>query len=279
MGAGSAPSAGDSHGGLPPNAVPGPSAPIPTRPGPLAHRVLAVDRALDRAIDAWIAQPGPPARPPADVALLGLYEQRVGRLLARRSGLLAAVVRLLPGPVGAEVRTNANATADLLSLLTPSRDAPELVLGPPTPIADLMRWYRRAERRFGVGAELLAAIHLVETKFSRVRSHSSAGAQGPMQFIPSTWAAYGLEGDVRDDHDAIMGAANYLRASGAPQDLREAVFAYNHATPYVDAVLAYARRMARDPRALFGYYSWQVYGLTTEGDVRLSGPGGDGPGR
>jgi soluble lytic murein transglycosylase-like protein len=275
VGAGSTPSAEDSQGSLPSGAIPGPSAPIPTRPGPLADRVLAVDRALDRAIDAWIAQPGPPARPPSDVALLGLYEQRVGRMLARRPGLLAAVVHLLPRPVAAEVRTNANATADLLSLLTPSRDAPELVLGPPTPIGDLLRWYGRAERRFGVGAELLAAIHLIETKFSRVRSHSSAGAQGPMQFIPSTWAAYGLGGDVRDDRDAIMGAANYLRASGAPQDLRGALFAYNHATPYVDAVLAYARRMARDPRALFGYYSWQVYGLTTEGDVRLSGPGAD----
>ena len=239
--------------------------------------MLDVDRALDRAIDAWLEEPGPPARPPTDVALLGLYEQRVGRTLARRPRLLAAVTRLLPRPVAAEVRTNAEATADLLSLFTPSRDAPELVLGPPTPIGDLLRWYRRAERRFDVGAELLAAIHLVETKFSRVRSHSSAGAQGPMQFIPSTWAAYGLGGDVQDDRDAIMGAANYLRASGAGHDLREAVFAYNHATPYVDAVLAYARRMVRDPRELFGYYSWQVYGLTTEGDVRLSGPGGDRP--
>jgi hypothetical protein len=266
-------------GSAPDDAIPGPFARIPTRPGPLADRLVAVDRALDRAIDAWLARPGPPGRPPGDVALLGLYEQRVGRLLARRPRSLAAVVRLLPRPVAAEVRSNAQATADLLSLFTPSPDPPELVIGPPTPIGDLVRWYDQAERRFGVGAEVMAAIHLVETKFSRVRSHSSAGAQGPMQFIPSTWAAYGLGGDVQDDRDAIMGAANYLRASGAPEDLRGALFAYNHATPYVDAVLAYTRRMARDPRALFGYYSWQVYGLTTDGDVRLSGPGVDRAGR
>ena len=68
-----------------------------------------------------------------------------------------------------------------------------------------------------------------------------------MQFLPATWRAYGLGGDVHDPHDAILGAANYLHASGAPGNLRRALYAYNRSTLYVDAVLAYARVMARRP--------------------------------
>jgi membrane-bound lytic murein transglycosylase B len=57
-----------------------------------------------------------------------------------------------------------------------------------------------------------------------VVSASSAGAQGPIQFIPSTWAAYDLGGDVQD---AVLGAANYLHASGAPGNCRVALYYYN----------------------------------------------------
>jgi membrane-bound lytic murein transglycosylase B len=94
-----------------------------------------------------------------------------------------------------------------------------------------------------------------------------------MQFIASTWAAYGLGGDVHDPHDAILGAANYLHASGAPANERAALFAYNHATAYVDAVLAYANQIAGDERDYYVYYSWQVWVLTISGDQRLTGPG------
>ena len=94
-----------------------------------------------------------------------------------------------------------------------------------------------------------------------------------MQFIPSTWSAYGMGGDVHDPHDAILGAANYLHASGAPSDYRSAVFAYNPAGAYVDAVLLYARQMAHDPRRYYAYYNWQVFVFTKSGDQRLTGPG------
>jgi membrane-bound lytic murein transglycosylase B len=113
----------------------------------------------------------------------------------------------------------------------------------------------------------------VESKFGRVVSSSSAGAQGPMQFLPSTWEAYGLGGDVRDPRDAIMGAANYLRASGAPGDGRAALYAYNPVRPYGDAVLAYARAIARDRSVFYELYAWQVYVVTERGDVRQTGPG------
>jgi membrane-bound lytic murein transglycosylase B len=114
---------------------------------------------------------------------------------------------------------------------------------------------------------------LIETRMGRIRSNSSAGAQGPMQFIPSTWAAYGLGGDVREERDAILGAANYLSASGAPSDYRQALFHYNPVSAYVTAVTGYANAMGRDPDLFYAYYNWQVFVRTTRGDVRLTGPG------
>jgi membrane-bound lytic murein transglycosylase B len=94
-----------------------------------------------------------------------------------------------------------------------------------------------------------------------------------MQFIPSTWSAYGMGGDIHDPHDSIMGAANYLHRSGAPSRERQALFAYNHSGAYVNAILRYANQMRRDPRNFYVYYNWQVFVLTTKGDRRLTGPG------
>ena len=131
----------------------------------------------------------------------------------------------------------------------------------------------RAERRFGVDWQVLAAVNFVETGFNKIRSNSTAGAQGPMQFIPSTWRAYGMGGNVRDPRDAIMGAANYLRASGGRRDIRRALFAYNPSSLYVRAVSNYARRIRRRPQSLYALHSWQIFVRTTKGLRRLTGPG------
>ena len=69
----------------------------------------------------------------------------------------------------------------------------------------------------------LAAIHLVETGTGRIRGTSAAGAQGPMQFLPATWEAYGGGGDINDTRDAIHGAARYLAANRAPATWTRAV--------------------------------------------------------
>jgi membrane-bound lytic murein transglycosylase B len=90
-----------------------------------------------------------------------------------------------------------------------------------------------------------------------------------MQFIPSTWAAYGRGGDIDDDHDAILAAGRFLAANGGPADMDRALFAYNRSHAYVAAVDDYARVMLDDPRAYDGYYEWQVYYATTSGVVRL----------
>jgi membrane-bound lytic murein transglycosylase B len=149
----------------------------------------------------------------------------------------------------------------------------------PAPADELLAHYRAAEAEFGVPWNYLAAIHLVETAMGRIRGTSSAGAQGPMQFIPTTWAAYG-QGDINDTGDSIRAAARYLRASGAPRDMDTAVFRYNPSQRYVRAVTAYAGIMAARPEAYRAYYHWQVYYLTRTGDVHLPvGYGADLPTR
>ena len=137
----------------------------------------------------------------------------------------------------------------------------------PIPYDELVGFYQAAEAEFGVPWEYLAAIHLVETAIGRVDGISVAGAQGPMQFMPGTWEAFGNGGDVRDHGDAIHGAARYLRHSGAPGDMRAALFAYNRHYNYVRAIQAYASVIRDDPLAFRGYYHWQVYVLTAFGDV------------
>jgi membrane-bound lytic murein transglycosylase B len=91
-----------------------------------------------------------------------------------------------------------------------------------------------------------------------------------MQFLPATWRAYGLGGNVHDPHDAILGAANYLRANGAAHDARGALYHYNHSTLYVDAVLHYAHRITHVPDAFAEYYAWAVYVRTPGGERRYT---------
>jgi len=89
-----------------------------------------------------------------------------------------------------------------------------------------------------------------------------------MQFLPTTWAAC-CQGDVWDDHDAIMGAATYLASNGAPDDMANAVWRYNPNAVYLEMVTRYASVMAADERAYLGYHAWEVFYGSAAGDVRL----------
>jgi membrane-bound lytic murein transglycosylase B len=142
---------------------------------------------------------------------------------------------------------------------------------PEAPIR-LRKIYSQAQARYGVPWHVLAAVNFVESKFGRILGPSSSGALGPMQFLPSTFAVYG-KGDIDDPRTSIMAAANYLDASGAPERLRPALFAYNRAPAYVDAVLRYAHEMRSNDWSFWAYYEYQVYVSTTAGSVRLTGPG------
>ncbi|HET8758711.1 MAG TPA: lytic murein transglycosylase [Solirubrobacteraceae bacterium] len=122
----------------------------------------------------------------------------------------------------------------------------------------LLPIYQAAGIQYGVRWEILAAINEIETDYGRNLNVSSAGAVGWMQFLPSTWRLYGVDAngdDVKDPYnpvDAIFAAARYLRAAGADQDIRRAVFAYNHADWYVDSVLLRAQVIGGLPSNLVG---------------------------
>jgi murein DD-endopeptidase MepM/ murein hydrolase activator NlpD len=122
----------------------------------------------------------------------------------------------------------------------------------------LLPLYQAAGIEYGVPWEVLAAINEIETDYGRNLNVSSAGALGWMQFMPATWATYGVDanGDGSKDPlnpaDAIFAAARYLRAAGADKDLRGAIFAYNHANWYVDSVVLRARLIGGLPSNLVG---------------------------
>jgi len=123
-----------------------------------------------------------------------------------------------------------------------------------------LRLYQQAAQRYGLEWAVLAGIGKVECDHGRDPDPSctqegmvnSAGAGGPMQFIASTWARYGVavdggEPDRWDPADAIFAAAHYLTAAGAPGNYPHAIFAYNHAGWYVAEVESWAARYRAQP--------------------------------
>lgn len=119
--------------------------------------------------------------------------------------------------------------------------------------AQLIPIYQRAAAAYQLGPKgpaVLAGINSIETGFGTNLRVSSASAEGWMQFLPSTWEAFGVDGngdgakDPYDPWDAIYGAAHLLRVEGAPGDWRGAIYSYNHADWYVDDVLANAEKWA-----------------------------------
>jgi membrane-bound lytic murein transglycosylase B len=105
----------------------------------------------------------------------------------------------------------------------------------------------------GLDWSVLAAIGQVESGHGSNVGPSSSGAEGPMQFMPSTFAAYAVDGDgdgttdIWSPADSIYTAAHYLCANGAgsgPVGLHFAIFRYNHAEWYVSMVLSLAQQIA-----------------------------------
>jgi soluble lytic murein transglycosylase-like protein len=248
---------------------PGPRAPVPRDPDALAERVTATDEALAAAVERWRGDGGLDAYPPPrDVTLHALHQQRIHLLLTVRPALAERVLPLLAGDQRSHARATIRARRGLGRITPPTPG--RYRTGPPEPPRRLLAYYRQAQRRFGVPWHVLAAVNFVESAFGRMRNSSAAGAQGPMQFIPSTWQAYGMGGDVNDPRDAILGAANYLSASGAPGDLAGALYSYNPSDHYVRAVLAYTERIRRG--AFLSYYAWQVFVRVPGGTRRITGP-------
>jgi soluble lytic murein transglycosylase-like protein len=193
--------------------------------------------------------------------------QRVELRLSDDPALAARVIRLLPRQLARDVTDDVLAQREL-ARLTPPRPLGAFRPGPAAAAAQLRAWYREGQRRSGVAWQLLAAVNFVESAFGRMRETSVAGAQGPMQFMPSTWATYG-RGDVHDPRQAILAAARFLRAAGAPAHERRALHRYNPSWAYVDAVERYAGRIRRSPRAFAQYYARPLVVRTPQGYRRL----------
>jgi Transglycosylase SLT domain len=195
---------------------------------------------------------------PRDLAAAGLFEEMAtGALEGQSPAARRATLSLLTPQARAGMQVDLAAAAALSSLAERRRRLPPWRIIAPPPPAQLLGYFRAGQSRYRVPWEYLAAIELIETRFGRIRGPSSAGAQGPMQFLPATWASYG-HGSIDNPRDAILAAARYLAANGAPGDMADALYHYNNSRSYVAAVRAYATRMQRAPRAYDGYYYWQV---------------------
>lgn len=210
-----------------------------------------------------------PAVGTPELAAAALAQQVAYRQLGDHPEWDAAVLGALPPDLRPVAESHAAARRDLRSLTgEPATEMPAWRLVAPAAVGDLLASYHEAEAATGVPWTYLAAINLVETGMGRIRGTSTAGAEGPMQFLPSTWAAYG-EGDIDDPHQAILAAARLLRANGAPGDMHAAVFAYNHDDRYVRAVERYAGLIGEHPGAYAGFHAWGVWYWTTRGDIYL----------
>jgi hypothetical protein len=199
------------------------------------------------------------------------------RASARAGPCRPVVIGSVPQPPFVDRRPAAGAEQDSTQPAPPPAPGPAPPAAPLAPAGTPPAWlvpvYQAAALRYGVPWTVLAAVNAIETDFGRVVAASPAGAIGWMQFLPTTWAAYGLDADgdgVRDPGnpvDAIFAAARYLAASGAATDLRGALFAYNHAGWYVTDVLARAQAIARRPGPLSDALS-----VVADGPFPVGGP-------
>jgi membrane-bound lytic murein transglycosylase B len=235
-----------------------PPAPARTRAG-LADQIAAAEAAIRD-----------PATTELDLARAALAQQVAYRQLGTHPEWDEGVLAALPEDVRGTVTRHAAARRELRGMHTRLSDTlPAWRIVAPEPADELVAIYQEAGAAFDIPWTYLAAINLVETGIGRIRGTSTAGAQGPMQFLPATWAAYGAGGDIHDTRDAIFGAARYLAANNGATDISNALYRYNHSNRYVRGVTLYADLIAEHPRAFLGFYHWGIWYLTTQGDVYL----------
>jgi membrane-bound lytic murein transglycosylase B len=226
----------------------------------MVDHVVAVDRSVAQANATVVAQAAQLSREADRRAHRSIRTERSVALAATKVLTLLATQQQLLDAVNAQVshlqaldaaRAALAAQAAAFSSITASRLATLQVL-PPSALY-LSLYHRAAATCPGLSWTVLAAIGQVESGHGRNPSTSYAGAMGPMQFLPATFASYGVDGnhdghlDIMDPYDAIFSAAAYLCANGGGGDstaLYRAIWHYNHADWYVQWVLGLAKLYA-----------------------------------
>lgn len=239
-------------------------------PAPPAPRVLATDPA--QIADDLVADENALRDPASSDDLrtaAALRQQGAYRAIGEHPEWDAVVRPRIPEPLVEGYDRNVDARRHLEALTTPRDVMPAWRIVEPAPADELLGYYREAEAATGVGWNYLAAVNFIETTFGRVAGVSPAGAQGPMQFLPATFAQYGDGGDITSARDSIMAAGRMLAADGFTADKDAALFRYNNSEHYVRAVDDYATAMAADETVFPAYHRWQVFYNTTMGDVPL----------
>jgi hypothetical protein len=198
----------------------------------------------------------------AGAAPLGVagIDMVVSNQVSARLGLIHHVAALISAPglsikkLKREVRAALGGASASLITLRPQHAPPPIVTshvptGKPTSYVQLFQ-ESAAQYCPGLPWTVLAAIGQIESGDGANTGPSTAGALGPMQFLPSTWAEWGITAfgesgppNIMDPFDAVPSAARYLCAAGGATaaGLPGAIFAYNHAGWYVSEVLGLAK--------------------------------------
>ncbi len=235
---------------------------VPNEPAELAELISNIEAAV---VNPQLAN--------ADITALAHQQQVIYRVLSHRPDLSAAVrSRLEPRWQWVFDQHIAARRAFLAMHHGPgSSTLPAWRIQSPVAADQLLKAYRSASAATGIDWTVLAAVNLVETGMGRIDGVSVANAQGPMQFLPTTWSEPGIGngGDIRDPWDSIHAAARYLVRRGGLKDIRRGLWGYNNSDHYGRAVLHYAALLKKEPLTYRSLHQWQIHYASSAGDLWL----------
>jgi hypothetical protein len=188
-------------------------------------------------------------------------QQMLYRTIGRRPDLIPDTVRNAPEELQEIIGLHLAARQSIAGIGSGNEgpaNVPAWEIIHPFAAGDLRALYEQADADTGIHWSFLAAINLLETGFGRIDGLSTAGAQGPMQFLPTTWEEVS-DGDINDPNEAIPAAARYLVRRGGPSDMPRALWGYNNSDNYVDAVSRYATLFRLDERSFIAAHSWEIH--------------------
>ena len=232
---------------------------VPTDPAEVADRIVEVERLLvitDRTDPAY-----------GDLA----HEQQVlYRHIGRNPGWILPLWDAVPDDLFPTVERHVTARQAIAGIPSgePPVNVPAWEIIEPLPADELLELYQQASSDTGIDWAYLAAINLIETGFGRIDGISTAGAQGPMQFLPTTWEEVS-DGNIRDPYDAIPAAARYLVRRGGPDNMERALWGYNNSDYYVTSVSAYADLFRADLSNFYAAHQWEIHYSAAAGDLWL----------